>query len=49
MKESKTSPDTGSKARAFATVQELITITNEDLDDTLYIADDIFIPEKKNI
>jgi len=30
-------------------VQELITVTNEQLDDILYIADDIFIPEKKNI
>lgn len=48
MKKLKTSPE-NSKAHTFTTVEELITITNEELDDTLYIADDIFIPEKKNI
>ena len=30
-------------------MDEVITITNNQLEDILYIADDIFIPEKKNI
>ncbi len=41
---------TDAKAYNFTNVKEVISITNKEIiDDMLYIADDIFIPEKKNM
>lgn len=37
------------KAYHFTNVDEVINVTNDQLEDTFYIADDIFVPEKKNI
>ncbi len=37
------------KAYHITNVEELIAVTNDQLEDILYIADDVFIPEKKNI
>lgn len=37
------------KAYHIKNIQELIKMTNSQLEDTLYIADDIFLPGQKNI
>lgn len=39
----------GKKSYTFTNVADLIRTTNGQIEDTLYIADDIFIPKTKNI
>lgn len=42
-------PSDTTKAHSFTNIGELIKVTNEELEDTLYIAEDTHIPEKKDI
>lgn len=48
VKESK-AVEQGNKSYTFTNVADLIKTTNGQIEDTLYIADDIFIPKTKNI
>jgi hypothetical protein len=45
----KKAEETTKKSYTFTNVADLIKTTNGQIEDTLYIADDIFIPKKKNI